>query len=187
MSVEEIAYLRHKAAQFRALARGYGTDGDRLRAAEMAKIAREIAARAEVLQLKQVTTTGIAAKLDEIVHIAERPAGVNIATYRVFFLDQERKIVGRDEFAAPDDAHAIAIAQTLGDACSDECADFELWQSERRIDLDLPEGHMPGADRIVERVQETVVEREIALLESRWAIADSARLLKETARLLTRR
>jgi hypothetical protein len=103
--------------------------------------------------------------------------------YRVYFRNQHAFIVGRDDFVAVDDEDAVVIAKTLADACSDLCARFELWQSKRRVDAS-PEQTIPNANEIAARVQNIVLERELALRDSKWVIAESARLLKETERLL---
>jgi hypothetical protein len=42
------------------------------------------------------------------------------------------------------------------------------------------------ADEITAPVQKTVLEREMALLDSEWVIAESGRLLKQTQALLDR-
>src|SRR5215468_3535717 len=104
-------------------------------------------------------------------------------TYRVYFRNQHTFIIGRDDFVAADDEDAVVIAQTLADACSDLCTRFELWQSKRRVDTS-PEQTIPNVNEIAARVQNIVLERELALRESKWVIAESARLLKETERLL---
>ena len=100
--------------------------------------------------------------------------------YRVFFRDEDKAIVGRDEFHADDDASAIVIGHMLADACADRCAEFELWQGTRRVDGGLAKGGFPSADKIAG----IVIEREIAIRDSRWTIADSARLLERTSRLV---
>lgn len=102
-----------------------------------------------------------------------------MATYRLYFRESSG-IVGRDDFDADDDASALMVAQALADACSDRCTDFELWQCTRRIDACLAKGAVPSFDKIADRV----IEREMAIRDSRWAIADSTRLLEQTSRLL---
>ena len=106
-----------------------------------------------------------------------------MAFYRVYFRNQHAFVIGRDDFVAVDDDDAMVIAKTLADACSDLCAGIELWQSERRVDTS-PEQMIPDANEIAARVQNIVLERELVLRESKWVVAESARLLKETERLL---
>ena len=103
--------------------------------------------------------------------------------YRIYFKNRHGFFIGCDDFDAQDDDHAMAIAQTLRSACSDICSGFELWQSARRVDT-----HIAGnAEEITAQVQNTVLEREMALLDSEWVIAESARLLKQTQRLVEHR
>jgi hypothetical protein len=103
-----------------------------------------------------------------------------MATYRVFFRNEARVIVGRDDFDADDDASAMAIAYMLADACGDRCAAFELWQKTRRVDTCFAKSVTPSADEIAERV----IDRELAISASQWAIANSLRLLEQTKRLI---
>jgi len=110
-----------------------------------------------------------------------------VVAYRVFFRAEDGTIVGRDDFDADDDASATAIAHMLADACSDRCADFELWQSTRRIDTHLPKFVLPPAEEIAAAAQQTVLDRELAIRDSKWIIADSVRLLEQTKRLLNAR
>jgi hypothetical protein len=108
-----------------------------------------------------------------------------VAAYRVFFWAEDGTIVGRDDFDADDDAFATAIAHMLADACSDRCAAFELWQSTRRVDTRFP--IVPRAEDIAAAAQQTVLDRELAIRDSKWIIADSVRLLEQTKRLLNTR
>jgi hypothetical protein len=103
--------------------------------------------------------------------------------YRIYFRNQHAFIIGRDDFVAVDDEDAMVIAGTLADACSGLCTDFELWQSARRIDASRGQTIL-NAHEIAARVQNIVIERELVLRDSQWVIAESARLLKESERLL---
>ena len=108
--------------------------------------------------------------------------------YRLYFRNQHGFIIGRDDYIAEDDEHAMAVARTLKDACADLCTGIELWHGIRRVDtapIKMASRHCLG--EIVAQVQSTVLEREVALRDSRWVIAESARLLAETRRLLDRR
>src|SRR5215472_5268569 len=106
-------------------------------------------------------------------------------TYRIYFRNQHAFIIGRDDFVAVDDEDAMVVGRKLADACSDLCTDFELCQSTRRLDTS-PGQTIPNANEIAARVQSIVLERELALRDSKWVIAESARLLKETERFLQR-
>jgi len=104
--------------------------------------------------------------------------------YRIHFKNRYGFFLGRDDFDAQDDDHAMAIAGTLRNASSDICTGFELWQSARRVDTS-GSTHTPGnADEISAEVQNTVLEREMMLLDSEWVIAESRRLLKQMQLLL---
>jgi hypothetical protein len=108
-------------------------------------------------------------------------------TYRIYFRNRHGFFIGCDDFDAQDDDHAMAIAQTLRNACSDICTGFELWQSARRVDTSGSTHARRNADEITAQVQNTVIEREMALLNSEWVIAESGRLLKQTQRLVESR
>ena len=109
-----------------------------------------------------------------------------MTTYRLYLRDAEKQVVGRDDFDSDNDARAMLIARMLRDACSDKCAGFELWQNTRRVDLPCPNWSKFSADEIHAKVQMIVLERELAIRDSRWTIADSARLLELTRRLLNK-
>src|SRR5690348_204888 len=98
-------------------------------------------------------------------------------TYRIFFRDEDGRIVGRDDFDAEDDAHARVIARVLLDACSDACVSFDLWEGTRIIVGKA--SAKPGTltvEQVSARVQMSVLEREMAIRDSQWHIAESARL-----------
>ena len=103
-----------------------------------------------------------------------------MGTYRVFFRAADNLIVGRDDFDAGNDVRAVVVARMLRDACSDKCADFEVWQGTRRVDMPCRK----WADAIDSEAENIALERELAIRASRWTIADSRRLLEETRRLL---
>ena len=107
-----------------------------------------------------------------------------MTAYRLYLRDAEKRIVGRDDFDSDNDARALLVARMLRDACSDKCAGFELWQNTRRVDLPCPNLSKFSADEIHAKVQTIVLERELAIRDSRWTIAESARLLEQTLRLL---
>jgi hypothetical protein len=103
--------------------------------------------------------------------------------YRVYFRNQHKFIIGRDDFLAFDDDDAMVIAKTLADACSDLCTDFELWQGAQRVDTSQT---IPNANEIAARIQDIVLERELVLRNTEWVVADSRRLLEMTERLLNK-
>ena len=107
-------------------------------------------------------------------------------TYRVYFRNRHGFVIGRDDFDAQDDEFAVVIVRTLRNACSDICTGFELWKSERLIDASTSTRTLCNADEITVQVQNMVIEREMALLDSEWVIAESGRLLKQSQLLLDR-
>ena len=90
-------------------------------------------------------------------------------------------IAGCEEFEAENDAAALAIARAVFDAASDLCDAFELWAGARQIDqrrmATLP------ISVVTAQWQEHVIRAEEALLNSRWAIAHSRRLLSRVTEL----
>ena len=168
----EIAYCREKAAQFRALAAEYVAMQQAAMAARLEEIANELDSRAAALEKWTP-------KVPSEICLPQQ--------YRLYFLDRNRRIVGRDDFLAVNDVDALAIAKMVSDACADRCAGFELWQCERRVEPGSPAHKADTPETIAAVVQETVLERELAIRNSAWAVADSIRLLEETSRLLARR
>jgi hypothetical protein len=75
----------------------------------------------------------------------------------------------------------------LADACSDLCSTFELWQSARRVDASASSQIISNADEIAARVQNLVLERELVLRDSKWVVAESARLLQHIRKVLESR
>jgi hypothetical protein len=107
-----------------------------------------------------------------------------VATYRVYFRNRTGVIVGRDDFDAEDDAQAMIIARKLRDPCSDICSGFQLWQQMRRVDKAFSWAGNPSDGAAARQVQSIVLEREAAIRDSRWRVAESSRLLEQTQRLL---
>jgi hypothetical protein len=107
--------------------------------------------------------------------------------YRLFFLDRNGAVEARDEFEADSDGAALLIAAQLFDACSEPYADYELWAGARRLASPGPDGPPAASlddDEMARSVEMVVVERERVLLDSRWAVARSQRLLEHTNKLL---
>jgi hypothetical protein len=107
-----------------------------------------------------------------------------VATYRVYFRNRADAFVGRDDFEAEDDAQAMIVARKLRDACSDISSGFQLWQQMRRVDKVFSSAGNPGRGEATRQVQSIVLEREVAIRDSHWSVAESSRLLEQTQRLL---
>ena len=94
----------------------------------------------------------------------------------MYFLVADR-IRAREDFDADNDIDAIRIAQVLGDACSDNCDSFELWQEERKVDT-APGFQPVSLAELTQAHQQIVVETEETILKSEWTIAQSKRLIE---------
>ena len=108
----------------------------------------------------------------------------NLAFYRVYFRSHAGTILGRDDFEAEDDRSAQAIAESLGDACSDISQSFDLWQGARRVVTvrNAVSGPEAGARGLNNQVLMRVIERQKILQRSGWAVARSTRLLERLER-----
>ena len=104
-----------------------------------------------------------------------------MAGYRMYFLVDAR-IRAREDFEADNDIDAIRIAQVLGDACSDSCDSFELWQETRKVDP-APGLQPVSLAELTQAHQQIVVETEETILKSEWTIAQSKRLIDRIERL----
>ena len=105
-----------------------------------------------------------------------------MATYRIYLRDHLLMICGRDDFDAEGDDTAIAIAGILADACSDRCGSFEVWQGTRLVSGVLalsPRPRVALSELAGGVAQSVVIDREIAIKDSMFAIASSRRLLKK--------
>ncbi len=100
-----------------------------------------------------------------------------MGSYRAYFRNFFG-VVGRDEFEAPDDASAYAVAESLCDALSDFCGSFELWSGTRLIDKGP---RISPSEAIRLETQAIVMAREEAIQASRSTIGRSKRLLERLA------
>jgi hypothetical protein len=99
-----------------------------------------------------------------------------VERFRLFLRDRERLIVGRSDFEAEDAVAAGKVALRIFESCSDACAAYELWCGSSLMASATSRVGQPGAD-LDELQQNIVVETEIVLRDSAWAIASSRRLL----------
>ena len=90
-----------------------------------------------------------------------------MVSYRVYFRNFFG-VVGQDEFEAPDDGSAYAVAETLSEALSDFCTSFELWEGGRMI---ATRPVISLAETVRLAAQAIVVEREEAIHNSKSAIS----------------
>jgi hypothetical protein len=99
-----------------------------------------------------------------------------MGTYRVFFRSAS-SIVGRFDLTADDNQAATALAETLCEACSDQCDAFEVWDGGHCIGVRHTPRPSLRAQEVLERTQASLVEFEEAIQRSQWAIAGSQKLL----------
>lgn len=94
------------------------------------------------------------------------------------FNDVGRMLAALDMQAMSDDEAAVAAAMVF-DACSDLCAQYEIWSGTERIaTIGIPMRPLTTAD-VNTHMQEMVADREIALRDSRCSISQSRRLLRK--------
>jgi hypothetical protein len=94
---------------------------------------------------------------------------------------------GRQDFEAEDDESAIRIAEILHDACSDRRSSWQLWQGVRPLRTPNDRHRPISVDQVTARMQASVIDSEERILQSRWAIASSRRLLDRYEQTLVRR
>jgi hypothetical protein len=76
----------------------------------------------------------------------------------------------------------MRVARALCEACSDRCRSFEVWEGVRHVN---PQRLSLTQDALTASLIDTIVsEREMAIRDGDWMIAESQRLLEESKRLL---
>ena len=56
-----------------------------------------------------------------------------MAEYRLYYLDRNDHIIGREEFYAEDDDAAVAVAASLHESSARRHAGLMLWQGTRQV------------------------------------------------------
>lgn len=135
---------------------------------------------------RRIFTTGIARAFEirrdrTLVH-REQLDGLDGATagsgdYMACFYDAVGTLMGRCALAAESDDEAQDTAAVLYDACSDVCSYYELWKGRTAVRKAQYFVLAPTATELSRRTQQIVLDREIAIRDSQWHIADSRRLL----------
>src|SRR6185312_17417802 len=106
----------------------------------------------------------------------------DMAGYRLYFVDESGAIQAREEFDAPDDDLALAVANVVFRACSDTCHSYELWQDGRQV---IAFGASRADSPVGLTDEQTVAVRKIALsLEeglqgSHWRVGRIEKLITE--------
>jgi hypothetical protein len=101
-----------------------------------------------------------------------------VASYRIYFLCGDGRIIGREDFVADDDVAAIRLGRTLCDACSDICSGLELWQGQRKLRVRPPPYRPTRVAALNEFHQAQLISTEESISRSQWRIAHSQRLLE---------
>jgi len=99
-----------------------------------------------------------------------------MAWFRLFLRNNKGSIVGRSDFHADDEASGLRIAYRIAESCSDACAGYELLQDGRLVASASAAVGRPETD-LTEFEQKIVVDAEIALRDSVWAVNESRRLI----------
>lgn len=98
-----------------------------------------------------------------------------MASFRLYLRDGRQRIVGRSDFDADDEFSALKISHRIAESCSDTCAGYDLWQDTRKISAAATAGQ--GETDLTEFERRVVIDTEIALHDSVWAVRNSKRLL----------
>ena len=108
-----------------------------------------------------------------------------MAIYRFRFFDDDDHIMrGQFDFEAGDDVQAVETAEILFDACSDRCQSWEIWEAELFLVRGPQNIGIPlRASDLTKRRQEYIVYCEEIILQSKWMVASSERLLAELDKL----
>ncbi|HUJ45532.1 MAG TPA: hypothetical protein VLV55_00260 [Rhizomicrobium sp.] len=96
-------------------------------------------------------------------------------SFRLYLRDRGTRIVGRSDFEADDETSALKISRRIAEACSDSCADYDLWRDTRKISSAAAATGDGGTD-LTESERRVVIDAEIALHDSAWAIRNSKHL-----------
>jgi hypothetical protein len=95
--------------------------------------------------------------------------------YQIYFRNDRGLIEACEDFRADGDQSAMVIGSWLFDACSDCCAEYDVWCGRMRISG----GKQPMLARVplTNRVRATLQKTTDAILNGRWKMARSQRLL----------
>ena len=109
--------------------------------------------------------------------------------YRLCLLDEKGVTTAREEFIAPSDEAAAEICRVVADACSEHHLGYEIWSFARLVSR-VPEVSsvsvaVPAWTEIERGRQSNILDLEESIQQSRWAIAQSRRLVEKTNALRT--
>jgi hypothetical protein len=101
--------------------------------------------------------------------------------YRIYFRNDHGWIEACEDFRAESDQSAMIIGSWLFGACSDYCAEYDVWCGRQRI-AGAPQ---PTRTRtlLTKNMRASLRKTAQALLSSRWKIAQSQHLLEFVGQL----
>lgn len=104
-------------------------------------------------------------------------------SYLIHFRSRSFAVVGQEEFDARNDSQALAIAETLLEACLDMAESCELWRGGRLIAAVQDSKRQPiDASALRLRTEARAIAVEERLSASNLAISRSKRLLERIRR-----
>lgn len=119
------------------------------------------------------------AYLDFAAEVERRKEGGEpmFSVYCIYLRELSGNVLSRHTLAIESDDEAIKVGAVLCYACADLSAGFEVWKGEFLL---MVGGIAPAPTReeLSRRSQQIVIDREIALRDSRQALAESKHLLK---------
>ena len=98
--------------------------------------------------------------------------------YRIYLRNPAGNVVSGHTIAIEDDDEAIKLAWVLCHACAEVRAGFEVWKGEALLIASPGAGAPPDRKELSRRAQHAAIDTEIALRDSRTALAESRRLLR---------
>lgn len=99
------------------------------------------------------------------------------AVYRIYLRDGHGNVLSGHTVAVESNDEAIKIAAILCNACAETAASFEVWKGEMLLTPSRAERTVAAAAEVSQRTQQIVIDTEIALRDSKRALAESRRLL----------
>jgi hypothetical protein len=104
-----------------------------------------------------------------------------MAGYRIYFLNESGGIEAADTIEVDSDSVAVTMADDLQEALSEAYAGYEVWQEVRQVaarrDRKAPRPPQCLAE-VTERMQQSLLDREEYLRNSRLTLRESRKLLQ---------
>jgi hypothetical protein len=107
--------------------------------------------------------------------------GDEMAGYRIYFLNDSGGIEAADTIGVDNDASAVTMADQLHEALSEAYAGYEVWQEARQVAVrkNRASPRPPQClDEVTETMQQSLLEREEYLRDSRLTLMQSRKLLQ---------